>query len=133
MNPRAPEVESKGHSLGRRFAIGDHTHQLGISAKLSIDLSFTAHPLDAGTESQGRDFESQSIARNDRPPKARFLDARKEDQLFITIGNLAQGQNRSALRECFDHEHAWHYRRAGKVTLEKGFVSADLLNANDAF
>src|ERR1043166_569720 len=132
MNPRGHEFEWKGRSWRCCFALGDNTHQLSIGAKLAVNLGFAAHPLNARSESQSRNFENQSIARNDWPAKAGFLDARKEDQLFIPIRNFAQRQNRTALRECFDHAHTRHYRGAGKMALEKRFVGADLLDADDA-
>jgi len=118
-------------SLGCVLSIGDDAHQFRISTELAVNLGFTPHALNARAEAERRDFQNESVTRNDRPPKARFFDAREEHQLLIAIGDLAEGKDGAALRQRFDHQHARHHGRAWKVSLEKRLVNADLLDAYD--
>jgi len=83
-------------SLGSVLSIGDDAHQFRISTELAVNLCFTAHALNARAEAERRDFQNERVARNDRPPKARFLDAREKHQLLIAIGDLAQRKDGAA-------------------------------------
>ena len=49
-------------------------------------------------------FEPQLIARNDRPPETRFVDAAEEEELFLAVGHVAQTEDCRALRHRFDDE-----------------------------
>jgi hypothetical protein len=99
---------------------------------LSINLCFAAHPLNARAESQGRNFQNQSVTRGDGPPKTRFSDPSEKHQLLIAIGNFAQRQDSAALRQRLNYQDARHYRRTGKVALKERFVNADLFDPDDA-
>jgi hypothetical protein len=118
-------------SLGRVLPIGDDAHQFRIRTELAVNFRFTAHTLNARAEAERRDFQNESVTRNDRSSKVRFFDAREKHQLLVTIGDLAQGKDGAALRQRFDHQHAGHHRGAREVALEKRLVDAYLLDADD--
>src|SRR5229473_6904601 len=100
--PGAVDFEWMERSLGRVLSIGDDAHQFRISTELAVNFRLTTHALNARAEAERRDFQNQRVPRNDRPPKARFLNTREKHQLLIAIGNLAQGKDGAALRQRFD-------------------------------
>src|SRR5437588_224814 len=103
----------------RLWTISDDAHEFRVGTKLSVDLGFTAHALDARAEPQSCYLEHQTISRDDGPAKARLFNAGEEHELLIAIFDFSQRENRTALREGLDHEDPRHPGGAGKVSLEQ--------------
>src|ERR1041384_5887999 len=111
----------------------DDAHDFSVSRELPFDLRLTTHALHARADAQRGNFKHQSVTRNNRTPKTRFFNAGKQHELLVAVLDLTQSQHRADLGQRFDHEHARHHRRAGKVALEIRLVDTDLLDADDSF
>lgn len=115
-----------------RFSIRDNTGEFGIGAKLAVHLGFAPHSLNTRPRPKRSNFQHQRVAGDNRTAKARFLNAREEHQFLSSIFDFAQCQDRAALGQRFDHQHAGHDWCAWEMALKVFFVNADLFNSNHA-
>ena len=77
-------------------------------------------------------FQPQPIAGDNAAPEFRIVDAAQIDALGRPQTGALDQQNSRHLGECFEHQHAGHQRRAGKMALEEIFAEGDVLDCDQA-
>ena len=79
-----------------------------------------------------RHLEAQAIARHHLLPEFRLIDAVQVHARHGMRSVALEQQRRGNLCERFQHQHAGHERRAGKMPLEEVLVDRDVLVSDEA-
>jgi glycerol-3-phosphate dehydrogenase (NAD(P)+) len=120
---------ASGTLAGRK--VGNGEHQLGARGEFAIDSRDGGSRANAASHAPDLDFEPQGVARLDLALEAHAVDAGEKGHLATMLFHAEQ-RHRANLCQCFDNEHARHYRVIGEVTLKEWLVHGDVLDANRA-
>jgi hypothetical protein len=118
---------------GRRSGAVNHcAREFRFCYQRSVYKRLTSHLVVAFAASHDPDLKPNLVTRADRLTEAALVDAREIDELRLTILIAEKKENDTDLRQGFHNQDAGHDGVRREVTLEKGFVYRDVLQADSS-
>src|SRR5882762_7137574 len=112
-------------SYSYRFSVHKHELDIGFAGQFIFDESFAADVSSTAFHTDGRGFQNELIAGDDRVAHLDFIHA-KENSKLAGVLQLLTEQEAAELGHRLDDQNAGHDRRAGVMALEKDVVEGDV-------